>query len=191
MDLLHPAVVPVGKIRHLPALLVVVEIKHQKTTGPIGKKRINTDHIRPVRLFSPQMGHDLLCFQTAPFSVSTVAAFDLFALLLGTKARLPQVLALGIIPGLACRLVDTSLAVNIRPAPEIGIKPAGQLLCDFRWGYPRRGRIRNPRILQELLQAGVFGFKLLEPGEKLLDIIFHGRTSDRCGVGGVFIRRHL
>lgn len=32
---------------------------------------------------------------------------------------------------------------------------------------------------------GIFGFKLFEPGEKLLDIIFHGRASNHCGMGGV------
>ena len=127
----HPSVIPVGKIRHLPALLVVVEIKHQKSAGSIRKKRINTDHIRSIRLFSPQMGYDLLCFQAAPFSVCTVTAFYPFAVLLRAEPHRPQVFALRIIPNLTCRFMDASLAVNIRTTPEIRKKAAGQLFCNF------------------------------------------------------------
>ena len=177
IHLLHPETIRVPKVQGFGALFVVVKVKHQKSAASVGKQRIDPNHIRPIRLLSPQMGYDLLRFQGFPFPIGAVLAPDLFPNFLRAETVLPQILTLGIILCLPGGFVHTSLAVNIHPTPEVGIKPPCKLPGDLHRSGFRLAYIRNPRFLQKSLQVSVFLLERLYLGAKPLDFVIHRRSS--------------
>ena len=93
------------------------------------------------------MGHDLLCFQLSPFPIRTVPTFDFLSGFLWAQSVLPQVFTLRVITSLSCGFVDTALAVNICPTPEVGIKPTGKLLSYHNGGDFFLACIWNPCLI--------------------------------------------
>ena len=147
----HPAVICVSKVQCFGTFFMIVKIKHQKPTGSIRKQRINPNHIGTIWLFAPQMDHDLLWFQLSPFPIRTVPTFDFLSGFLRAQSVLPQVFTLRVIASLSRGFVDTALAVNICPTPEVGIKPTGKLLGYHNGSDFFLACIWNPCLIQKVL----------------------------------------
>ena len=120
-----PFIIYVRKISSFCSLFVVIKIKYYKSTFPIRQQRIYTDYIRTIFFISYQMCNYFSCANFRPFLMFTFIAKYFFTLLLGTKTRIPAIIALWKISTFL-----SSFRINIFSSPKHRKETYCHFLCN-------------------------------------------------------------